>query len=78
VKYVYCIIRVNKALHCVIKCSQNIVEVTKLRRKGLAEHVACMGGFRNYMLCRSEKLNGRESSSLTVVHSSMEEISLGP
>jgi hypothetical protein len=43
----------------------------------LAGHVACMGGFENYMLCRSEKLNGRESSSLTVVHNSKEEIGLG-
>ena len=23
-------------------------------------HVACVGGFRNYMLCRSENLAGRE------------------
>jgi hypothetical protein len=29
------------------------------------------------MLCRSEKLNGRESSSLTLVCTSMEEISGG-
>ena len=57
-KYIHCGIVVDNALHCVIKCSPNNVKVTELRRKGLVGHVACMGGFRNYMLCRSEKLNG--------------------
>jgi hypothetical protein len=56
-------------------CLPNNVKVTKLRRKGLARHVAFMGVFRNYMLCRSQELNGRESSSLTVVHNSVEEVS---
>jgi hypothetical protein len=36
-----------------------------------------MAGFRNYMFCRSEKLNGRESISLSIAHNSMEEISWG-
>jgi hypothetical protein len=36
-----------------------------------------MGGFRNYMLCMSEELNGKKRSSLTIVRNSMEEISLG-
>jgi len=31
---------------------------------------------RNYMLCRSEKLNGRENSTQVIVHNSVEEISL--
>jgi hypothetical protein len=51
--------------------------VTKLRRMGLAGHVALMGGFRNYTLCRSEKVYGRESISVAVVRNSMEEISWG-
>jgi hypothetical protein len=57
-------------------CSPN-VKVTKLRRKELGGHVACMGGFSNCMLCRSEKLNGRGNSSLTVSHNSVEEVSWG-
>lgn len=40
-------------------------------------HVACMRGFKNCVLCRSQKLNGRENTSLTVVHNLMEEFSWG-
>jgi hypothetical protein len=43
----------------------------------LAGHAACMGGFKNCMLCRSEKLNWRENSSLTIVQNSMEEVIWG-
>jgi len=41
-------------------CTQNHVRVTKSRREGLAEHVACTDVFINYMLCRSENMDGRE------------------
>jgi hypothetical protein len=49
--------------------------VTKLRIMGLTGYVACTGCFRNYMICRSEKLNGRENSIKILVHNSMEEMS---
>jgi hypothetical protein len=70
---------VDNALHCIIKCSvsPSNIKFTKFRSKGFVGHVACMGGLKNYMLHRSKKLNGRESSSLTIVRNSMEEISLG-
>jgi hypothetical protein len=65
----------DNALHCIIKCrSPNNVKVTKLQRKGLAGQVGCMGVFRNYIFCQSEKVNGREYITQIVVHSSMEEI----
>jgi hypothetical protein len=41
-------------------CTQNHVRVIKSRRGGLAEHVACTDVFINYMLCRSENMDGRE------------------
>jgi hypothetical protein len=50
----------NKMYH-----TPNKVKVEQLRRWGLAGYVAYMGGLRNYMFCRSEKLSGRENSSLT-------------
>jgi hypothetical protein len=49
--------------------------VTKLGMVGLAGPVACMGFLRNYTLCRSEKLNGRENSTQILVHISMEDVS---
>jgi hypothetical protein len=50
------------------------VNVTQCRRKGLVGHLLFMGGFRNYMFGRSEKLNGRENSTQILVHNSMEDI----
>jgi hypothetical protein len=46
-------------------------------KNGMLAHVACMGGFRNYVICRSEKLNRREKSSLALIHNSMEKFSWG-
>jgi hypothetical protein len=43
---------------------------------GLAGHVACMGGLRNYILCWSEEINERVYSTQIIVPNSMEEISL--
>ena len=67
----------DNAIHCIIKCRPpNNVKVTKLQRKGLAGQVGCIGVFRNYILCQSEKVNGRRNVTQVVVHSSMEEINL--
>jgi hypothetical protein len=42
----------------------------------LAGHDACWGGFKkSYVICRLEKLSGKESSKQIVFHNSMEEIS---
>jgi len=42
----------------------------------LAGHDACQGGFKkSYMICRLEKVSGRENSKQIVFHNSMEEIS---
>jgi hypothetical protein len=56
-------------------CLPNIVELMKQRRKGLSGHRTFMGGFGNYMLCRSEKLNARENNTQVMDFNSMEEIS---
>jgi hypothetical protein len=53
-------------------CSPNNIKVKKLRRMELAGHVACKEDFRNSVLCRAEKLNGGESSFLTLFYNSME------
>jgi hypothetical protein len=45
-----------------------------LRYKALVGHVACMWCFRNHMLCKSQKLNGRKNSTEIVVHNSMDKI----
>jgi hypothetical protein len=47
----------------------------KLRRKRLAGHGARMEGFRNYLPCKSEKLNATENNTQIMDFSSMEEIS---
>jgi hypothetical protein len=47
----------------------------KMGRKGLAGHGAWMGHFRNYWLCRSEKLNATETDTQITDFNSMEEIS---
>jgi hypothetical protein len=65
----------DNAQYCIIKCrSPNNVKVTKLQRKCLAGQVGCMGVFRNYIHCQSEKVNGRGNITQIVVHSSIEEI----
>jgi len=57
-------------------CSPNDVKVTKLRRKRWAGHVACVGGFRNYMLYRARESEWKKKLVHTsFVHSAMEETS---
>jgi len=70
---VHCVITVDNDLHYTIKCSIHQIMSRLQTSEGIGRACGLHGKFQK--LCKSEKLNGRESSTYIIVQNSVEKIS---